>query len=166
MKHILECYYEGSDVDDIASYAHKRSGLGLYFILDGLDEYVPDKGRTCISKLIKKDYLPKSVVMVSSQPAAIAQVQYKATACIEVIGFLKDQIYEYIKEYVFSVESKVCQLNSFLEKHPNVLHMCYLPIHAAMVCFLFNRYGVDLPKTETEIYQQFTRQPLFRAIKL
>ena len=75
-----------------------------------------------------------------------------------MIGFLKEQIYEYIKKYDFSVESKVSQLHRYLEDHPNVLHMCYLPIHAAMVCFLLDCLDVDLPKTETEIYQQFTIQ--------
>ncbi len=34
LKRIIQCYYKGSAVDDIASYAHERSGLGLYFILD------------------------------------------------------------------------------------------------------------------------------------
>ncbi len=126
LKRILECYYEESAVDDIASYARKRSGLGLYFILDGLDEYVPNKGGTCISK---KECLPKCVVMVASRPAAVAQLRSKATACIEVIGFLKKQIYKYIEKYDFSTESKVSQLHRYLEDHPNVLHMCYLPIH-------------------------------------
>ncbi len=41
--------------------------------------------------------------------------------------------------------------------------MCYLPIHAAMVCYLFDCLG-GLPQTETEIYDQFTRHILLRSI--
>ncbi len=41
----------------------------------------------------------------------------------------------------------------------------YLFMLIAMVCFLLDGLDVDLPQTETEIYEQFTRHTLFRAIK-
>ena len=41
--------------------------------------------------------------------------------------------------------------------------MCYLPIHAAMVAFLFEVTG-KVPKTETEIYTHFTRFTLMRSL--
>ncbi len=41
--------------------------------------------------------------------------------------------------------------------------MCYLPIHAAMVAFLFEITG-KVPKTETEIYKLFTRFTLMRNL--
>ena len=43
--------------------------------------------------------------------------------------------------------------------------MCYLPIHAAMVCYLFDILGSTLPRTETEMYKEFTTQTLLRTLR-
>ena len=117
-----------------------------------------------IFKLIKKEKLPRSVVIVASRPAAVARFRSIATKQIEVIGFLNDQISDYIKEYNFSVKSKCGELHKYLHEHPNVHHMCYLPIHVAMVCYLFDNLDVDLPQIETEIYETFTLHTLLRSI--
>ena len=40
--------------------------------------------------------------------------------------------------------------------------MCYLPVHAAMICFLFSQHGGNIPQTETKIYEQFVIATLLR----
>ncbi len=132
--------------------------------MDGLDEYIPHKSKTFIFDLIKKEILPKSVVIVASRPAGVARFRSIATKQVEVLGFLNDQISEYIDGYIFSVKSKCEDLHKYLDEHPNVHHMCYLTIHAAMVCYLFYCLDVNLPQTETDIYDQFTRHTLLRSI--
>ncbi len=93
LEHIITCYYHHkADVDDIVTYVHRRSGLGLYLILDGLDEYIPHKNKTPIFDLIKKVILPKFVVIVASRPAGVARFRSIATKQVEVLGFLNDQI--------------------------------------------------------------------------
>ena len=166
LRNILECHFnDDSDpaVDDITKYAHKHNGLGLCFILDGLDEYLPKKKNTYIHRLIKKSQLPRALVIVASRPAAVADFRPIASRQIEVLGFLKEQISEYIKEYNFSDISKCSGLLKYLDHHPNVHHMCYLPIHTAMVCFLC-QIGRSLPETETGIYKEFTIYYFLRAL--
>lgn len=156
LHNILECYFDGeNDCDIIVKYASKHNGLGLSFILDGFDEYLPKKKDTYIHKLINKLQLPKAVVIVASRPVAVAHFRSSATRQIEVLGFLKEQIAEYINVYNFSGESKCEELLKYLDHHPNVHHMCYLPIHTAMVCFLCQA-GRSLPDSETGIYKEFT----------
>ena len=55
-------------------------------------------------------------------------------------------------------------LRTYLEHHPNVMHMCYLPLHMAMVTYLYDVEGASLPQTETEIYNHFTLSTLLRSI--
>ena len=125
------------------------NGEGLCFILDGLDEYnPPSKNKTFIFKLIKRERLPNAIVIVASRPAATAKLRRIATKQVEVLGFLKTQIYEYIEKYPFSHVEKREDLHKYLEQHPNVHHMCYLPIHTAMVCYLFDVMDSKLPRTE------------------
>ena len=86
---------------------------------------------------------------------------------IEVIGFTKSQIFDYVETYPFNGSDKVLsdivsKLKVYLTRHPNVLHMCYLPVHAAMICFLFSQLEGNIPRTETQIYEQFTISTLLR----
>ena len=167
LRRILCLYYTNeSMVDVIIREAEKRSGEGLCFILDGLDEYRPKSRKsTFIFELIERRRFPKALVIIASRPAASAQFRDIADQKIEVIGFLKAQVYEYVENYPFSEANKEKDLQKYLEQHPNVHHMCYLPIHAAMVCFLFNIVGSTLPRTETEMYTDFTTLTLVRTIR-
>ena len=162
---LIGCYFSGSDVEVIEKYANKHQGLGLCFVLDGLDEYMPQEKNAYIYELIRKRILPKSIVIVASRPAAAADFRRGATRQIEVLGFLRDQIYDYIENYPFSSPSKShTGLIKYLDEHPNVLHMCYLPIHTCMVCFLYDNLESDLPQTETSIYAEFTKSTLLRML--
>ena len=170
LRKIIQCYYTQGSVyiDEIVKFAQDHSGEGLCFVLDGLDEYRPrSKDNTFIFRLIKRELLPKAVVIVASRPAATAKLRSIATKRVEVLGFLKEQIYQYVENYKFSSEkenSKRADLHRYLDEHPNVHDMCYLPIHCAMVCFLFDITGSRLPHTETEMYTEFTKHTLLRTL--
>ena len=168
LRDIVQQYYmqEATHmVDEVIKYSVDHNGEGLCFILDGLDEYRPEsKNKTFIFKLIKRQLLPQSIVIVASRPAATTKLRSVATRQVEVIGFLKQQICHYIEKYPFSDVSKRGGLHMYLKQHPNVHHMCYLPLHAVMVCYLFNMMGSKLPRTETKMYIKFTTYTLLRTI--
>ena len=168
LQDIVQQYYMQESkhmVDDIVKYSEVHNGEGLCFILDGLDEYSPKlKNKTFIFQLIKRQLLPESVVIVASRPAATAKLRNIATKQVEVIGFLKQQICDYIEKYSFSDFCKRGDLHKYLKQHPNVRHMCYLPIHAAMVCYLYDVMGSKLPRTETKMYTEFTNHTLLRNL--
>ena len=158
--------------DRIANSIEKEDGEGACFILDGLDEYQDrDQKMSIVYQILHKNYLPKAMVIVASRPLAIADLrtEHVVTQRIEVIGFNRPQILEYISYYPFNIEQSDkgnvgSELTSYLKLHPNVFHMCYLPVHAAMVCFLFQHLKGNLPTTETKIYEQFTRCMILRKI--
>ena len=160
--------FTDSEFQEMCAQIETNQGKGVVFALDGLDEYCPEKKKyklTFIHKLIKGEILPNSVVIVASRPAASQKYRRDATKCIEVLGFLKQQIYQYIDSYFVGDEDKVFGLRTYLEDHPNVMHMCYLPLHMAMVAYLYDIEGAFLPQTETEIYSHFTLSTLLRSIR-
>ena len=63
----------------------------------------------------------------------------------------------------FSDDSKPVKLKKYLSNHPNVFHMCYLPIHATMIAHLHDVTG-HIPQTETEIYTNFTHLTILRSL--
>ena len=164
LKDIVSQHFScNEDLDVVCKYAEKCKGLGYCFILDGLDEYQPSKKNVFIHNLIRKKTLPKAVVIVSSRPAAVAEYRNKANMRIEVIGFFKEQILEYIESYKFSSQCNSSSLISYLSEHPNVHHMCYLPIQSAMICFLYDE-DQGLPNTETQIYMEFAKHVILRSL--
>ena len=142
-------------------------GEGVCFIIDGLDEYeYHNNYDTVILKLISKHLLPLSMVVVASRPVGTSSVRNKApvTKRIEVLGFKNNQILEYVISYYKEDQNMESKLISYLKTHSNVYRMCYLPVHAAMICFLYSKLGENIPQTETKIYESFTQFTLLRKI--
>ena len=143
----------------------KSGGKGACFIIDGLDEYQIEKKKdSVINRLINKKCLPLSMVIVTSRPVATRELKRICTKRVEVIGFSKDQIYTYLDTYPFNVNTcdMISKLKLYLGQHPNVLHMCYLPVHASMICYLFCELEGNIPHTETQIYEKFVIATLLR----
>ena len=158
--------FTDEEIMDICACINKDGGKRVVFALDGLDEYCPKKRKeTYIHQLIQRQRLPNSVVIVASRPAASQKYRRNATKCIEVLGFLKPQINEYIESYFSGNDDCIQGLKTYLRDHPNVMHMCYLPLHVAMITYLYQVEGTSLPQTETEIYRRFTLSTLLRSIR-
>ena len=135
------------------------------FVIDGLDEYQPqNKKKSVIYKLLDKTSLPRAMIIVSSRPSASQTLKKDViTMRIEVFGFSKMQIFDYIDNFQFG-SSPAHKLKEYLSSNPNILDMCYLPVHAAMICFLF-RYDQGCTScTQTKIYEQFTRLIIHRHL--
>ena len=163
---LVRCYFQNEEkIKSICDYIECKDGLGICFILDGLDEYQPDDKTVFIFQLIEKKVLSKAIVIVASRPAAVAK--YRSTGRhIEVLGFFKDQISDYIDSYEFRCMSSSSLLKTYLADRPNIHHMCYLPIQLAMICFLYDLFekdGDEFPDTETDVYEQFARHMLIRT---
>ena len=122
---------------------------------DGVDDIV---------ELLKGKTLTQSTIFVTSRPAACKDIRMYAKKRIEVLGFLKPQIIEYVDYYFSNDKPKAQQLVAHLERHPNLMNMAYLPLHCAMLAFLFED-DTFLPETETEFYKHFTLSTLLRSLR-
>ena len=173
---ILRPLYNNDEILRTVSIDVERAnGEGVCFIIDGLDEYKPrDKHKSVIYKLLDKTYLPQAMIIVSSRPAATQTLRPEAlTLRIEVFGFTKENILEYVDKFPFNTGSSESnatvidptRLKEYLHSHPNVFDMCYLPVHAAMICFLYKHEKGNIPCTQTKIYEEFTRSMILRHLK-
>ena len=166
---VLEVFYGGEVMrKSVEHNLQECGGEGACFIIDGLDEYQhKNKKESVIYQLIHKTCLPFSMVIVASRPVATNKLKESCSRRVEVIGFSKSQINGYVETYPFNgsdkvVSDMVSRLKLYLDQHHNILHMCYLPVHAAMICFLFSQHEGKIPHTETQIYEQFTISTLLR----
>ena len=106
------------------------------------------------------------MVIATSLPAMTVNLK-NISQHIEVLGFVKKQIFQYIESYPFRSEGGASEkLKSYLASNHNVFHMCYLPIHTSMICFLCDEMRGNLPPTEGGIYKEFTKFTLLRNLRL
>ena len=154
--------FTADDVQGLSSFIEGRLGEGVVFLLDGFDEYVPGaSNENYISKLILKMVYSQSIVILSSRPAAAQRFRHRTTLWVEVVGFMKEQVLQYINCYFEDNKEKSSSLIQHLKEHHNLMNLCYLPLHCAMLVFLY-KMDATLPETETEFYRDFTLSLILR----
>ncbi len=140
---ILEPFYSSADMrDKLVFKIEKENGRGCCFIVDGLDEYKHrDNEDDCIHRLVHKKYLPNAMIIVASRPVGSVNLRCDGDIIvskrIEVLGFSRKSIFSYIDSYYSPDVQTAKKLKDYLLSHVNLLHMCYLPVHAAMICFIY-----------------------------
>ena len=158
---------EGLNLSVVAGIS-ASGGQGVCIVLDGIDEYsYHDSPNNFITELMLGNLLPNAVVIATSRPAAAHHLRKYASKRAEVLGFLRHQIKRYVTECYSSSKDKASTLLQYLEHHPNIRHMCYLPLHLAMIVYLNDVLEGEheaLPKTETEVYLQFTTYTLLHDL--
>ena len=164
---LMEQFYcSKSDINNVGQYLLSSQGDKVCFIFDGLDEYHRKNERinTFVEELISGK-LPKAMIITFSRPVGTLQLkqsQTKINSQIEILGLKKNQIHSYVDSYFDTNNDMSQSLKEYLDQHINVLHMCYLPVHASMICYLYSHEGDNLPTTETQIYTQFTTSTITR----
>ena len=166
---VLSLFYTGpDDTKRAVKKLNDTEGEGVCFILDGLDEYKGNNEKNVIHDLMHKEILPLAMVIVASRPVGTSKFRDQAalvTKRIEVLGFTRENIEKYIKEYPFDDPSTASKLRAHLKLHVNILHMCYLPVYASMVCYLYMKLGDKIPHTEAKMYECFTSLTIVRTLK-
>ena len=166
-------FFESKRLQNISSAIEKMNGRKICFILDGFDEYSSqNQNKSLIYALLQKTYLPEAMVVVTSRPAAASAHLPNRSSFkqIEVFGFSRKDIFQYIESFPFSysitkTELITKQLKTFLKSCPGVLDLCYLPVNVAIICFLYDYDPELLPETQTEMYKHFTTSIIIRQLK-
>ena len=164
LKSILEYFHMTKLEDEI----DRNEGENTCFVFDGLDEYsrkYTKNGHSWFDELVRGDILTSSTVIITSRPNASLELRRSTHTRGEVLGFLKEQIDQYIDRSFMSNHSKATEVKQYLHDHQNIRHMCYIPLHLVMIIFIYNNRQentISLPKTETDVYHIFTRMSLVR----
>ena len=106
-------------------------------------------------------------VVLTSRPSASAPLRElpEIDRFIEVRGFSKDHIVEYIKSEFASDQEKADRLLEQLEYNPLVESVCSVPLNCAIVCHLWRTLEEGLPTTMTELYTKIILNIILRNIR-
>ena len=106
-------------------------------------------------------------VVLTSRPSASAPLRElpDIDRFIEVHGFSKDHIVEYIQSEFASDQEKAGRLIEQLEDNPLVESVCSVPLNCAIVCHLWRTLEEGLPTTMTELYTKIILNIILRNIR-
>ena len=154
--------------ESVARYLEEGEGEKVVIIADGWDE-VSESNRqegSFLYKLLFRNF-PLISVVVTSRPSASSPLH--RLPCIdrfvEIKGFSKEDIKEYIKSEFPSDEKKAGDLLEQLESNPLVESVCSVPLNCAIVCHLWRCLEETLPSTMTQLYTKIILNVMLRNVR-
>ena len=158
-----------NDCDSVARYLQRGGGESVLIIADGWDELGESKqqeGSFLYQFLYGHRFCLMSVV-VTSRPSASAPLRElpDIDRFVEVRGFSKEHIVEYIQSEFTSDQGKADRLREKLEGNPLVESVCSVPLNCAIVCHLWRTLEEALPTTMTELYTKIILNLVLRNIR-
>ena len=146
-----DCSQSSELRDSIVAQICASYGEGVLIMLDGWDEapHSLQQEGSLIHNIItapSKCALQKAAIVVSSRPKASARLWPYASTRVEVIGFTKERINEYIRE---SIENPATaeKLMQQIEAIPQLGQNCHLPLNLAIITHTFLCSKNELPST-------------------
>ena len=167
VKDILELF-AFENTPELNAYIKKRRGKNVAFLLDGFDEYpVALQRKSFITDLIKCENDGKlflnSAVIVTSRPTATLFLHNIVDRRIEILGFPKEERDKYVSMSLKDSPNKTQKLDEYLKKHPIINSVCYVPLHLAILMYLFKQGS--LPETLTEMNESFIIYTIYHYLK-
>ena len=153
----------------VASYMEEGEGENVLIVADGWDELseVERREGSFLYELLFGEQFCLMSVVVTSRPSASDPLH--RLPCIdrfvEVRGFNKDNIKEYIQCEFDSEEAKASGLLQELESNPIVESVCSVPLNCAILCHLWRTLEGALPTTMTELYTKIIVNVILRNIR-
>ena len=165
---LLKLLHPSSDVcKAVASYVENEEEKVL-IIADGWDELSDsdqEEGSFLYELLFES--FPLMSVVVTSRPSASAPLH--RLPCIdrfvEISGFSKEDIKEYIESEFTSDQEKASRLLEQLEDNPLVESVCSIPLNCSIMCHLWRTLEEGLPSTMTQLYTKIILNVILRNIQ-
>lgn len=158
---------------DVADQIISQDGEKVIFIFEGLDE-LPSHYFDEESLLLElfRGVLPQLTIVVTSRPWAAQKLadltNNQITRQVDIIGFLKEDIYEYIK-YSFEDKNSV-EFKRYFSTHPQLEMIMYSPLNCAFVVQIYkdftqNQSKEEFPRTLTQLYTALVKRFILQFMK-
>ena len=145
----------------------KRSvGSRCLIILEGWDEMAAERRESDIFliRVVKEcTLLEEATIMITSRPHACETLN--AGRRIEVVGFGKEQIHEFVKKSFPNDAKCVEEFSQQLKEYPHLESLSYVPMNLVMIIDVFKCSEKKLPSTITQLYQLFIVMTLQRQVR-
>ena len=152
----------GLSKDEVQSCTAQLMHARIGFVLDGLDEY-DSKNNKFFVDLIMGKIFRNALVVCTSRPTVTLQLHGYVDRRIEILGLPEEEQNNYIEKSLVSLPGKKKDLDKYLTHNPIIKSLCHVPLHLAILLYLFKQGS--LPETLTEINESFIIHTIFRNLE-
>ena len=155
-------HHEDEMFTHVNRFITQNNGKGVVFLIDGFDEYpIELQNKSFVYQLICSRILQKATVVVTSRPNATSKLLNVVHKRVEILGFAEEQRNDYIKASLKKAKRK--KLEEYLNLNPIINSLCYVPLHLAILLYLFQENS--LPETLTEMNRLFILHTVYHHLK-
>ena len=145
-------------------YLVNSKGQQLCVVMDGFDEYPPSlQENSFIVDIINCVVLSKATVVITSRPTSTVSLHDRVVRRIDILGLPKEERENYISKVFSDSPKKKDELEKYLKEQPVISGFCFVPLHLAVLLYLFQQGS--LPKTLTEMNESFILHTIYRNLK-
>ncbi|XP_065898508.1 protein NLRC3-like isoform X2 [Dysidea avara] len=145
----------------------KSAGSRCLVILEGWDEITAEHRESdpFLVRVVMNDctLLEEATIVITSRPHACEKVD--AGRRIEVVGFGKKEIQEFMEQSFPDDVKCVTEFSQQLKEYPHLESLSYVPMNLVMIVDIFSCSEKKLPSTITQLYQLFIVMTLQRQKK-
>ena len=163
-------YYSNLRVQEsLAREIEKQQGSHVLLILEGFDELPQELQQSgFLAEVITGKCLVNCTKLITSRHSATPVLCRCAniTQRIEVLGFTKQNIDEYIVSVLESNKPMLAQFQQYLSRYGFIKSMMYVPLNCAVVVEVYRsqRDEASVPKSSAQLYQCLLRSLLIRYL--
>ena len=148
----------------ITKHFVNENGQQLCIVMDGFDEYPTSlQENSFFLDIIKGEILPEAIVVITSRPTATVSLHDQVDRRIDILGLPQEERVKYISQVFSNSLEKKTKLERYLKKQPVINGLCFVPLHLAVLLYLFQQGS--LPETLTEMNQFFILHTIYRHLK-
>ena len=145
-------------------YLVNTKGQQFCIVLDGFDEYPNTlQKNSFIVDIINGVVLPEAIVVITSRPTATVSLHDRVDRRIDILGLPKEERDKYISQTFISSPVKKEGLDKYLKKQPVINGLCFVPLHLAILLYLFQQGS--LPEILTEMNESFILHTIYRHLE-
>ena len=158
-----ECL-SGEQITTLTTHLVNTNGQQLCIVFDGFDEFPTSLQKSSfIVNIINGRVLPEAIVVVTSRPTATVSLHDQVDRRIDILGLPKEERDKYISETFSNSPEKKDELDKYLKQQPVINGLCFVPLHLAILLYLFQQGS--LPETLTEMNESFILHTIYRHLE-
>ena len=158
-----ECL-NSEQITNITLHLVNTEGHQLCIVLDGFDEYPTSLQKSSfIIDIINGVVLPEAIVVITSRPTATVSLHDRVDRRIDILGLPKEERDKYISQTFSNSPKRKVELDRYLKQQPIINGLCFVPLHLAILLYLFQQGS--LPETLTEMNESFILHTIYRHLE-
>ena len=158
-----ECL-SSEQITTLTTYLANTEGQELCIVMDGFDEYPTSLQKdSFIVNIINGRVFSEAIVVITSRPTATVSLHNQVDRRIDILGLPKEERDKYISEVFCDLPNKKVELDKYLKQQPVINGLCFVPLHLALLLYLFQQGS--LPETLTEMNESFILHTIYRHLE-